>query len=382
MARAMAETGRPVWVAVSGPVVRVPEDFPCRVISLPAPRGRGWRWLGFDGRQWLGARLARHWLGHLLEKRKPAYLYERYSLYGTAGEYLAKHWHVPRVLEVNALLSEESSTRLHFPTRARAVERRVMSEAPALAAISAVMKSRLEAVIGPAPERIFVSPMGIDPRKFHPHAEPAATEGLFPALAGQARRFLVGYIGSFNHYHRPAWLLDLAEALRSREIPAGIVVIGGPAAKVERHRDRARRRGLEGRLRYLGEVDHDRLPGWLASFDLAVVPGASEQSSPTKIVEAGAVGVPQVMPDTPPIRHLAPGLGPQAFFPPGDLGAFTGRVVDSLRCLDDRLREARAEAPRFAAEHSWACRAREALDRLRALDQEGRFSPIGNGTFR
>lgn len=361
MARAFAALGREVWLAVSGRVDGSPPDFPCRIVPLPVPSGRSARWLGYDGRHWLGSRRATRRLMRQMVEVEHYDIYERYSLYAATGEALARRFGLRRVVEVNAFLSEESRGRLHFPGRARAVERRLLGDAPALTAISVVMRDRLVEELGVPPVRIQVSPMAIDPDRFHPGVRPfPEARPLCGPGAGEAG-FVVGYVGSFNHYHRPGWLIDLAEALEAKGIRATLVVIGGPSQKVERHRAEARERGVAGRIRYLGELAHEALPAWMAAFDLAVVPGAAPQSSPTKIIEAAAVGVPQVVPDTRPIRYLLEGLGDWAFFPPEDRVAFGERVAGVLERLSERRQEARSLAPQVAARHSWSSRAREIL---------------------
>ncbi len=360
MARAFAELGEEVWLAVSGPVGDPPPGFPCRVISLPTVGGWIGRRLGFDLRLWLGARRAASALRDALNEATPWAVYERHSLYGTCGRRLAARLALPRVLEVNALLADEARTRLHFPRLGAALEAASLRSAPRLAAISITMKHRLESKLGIPPERIFVSPMGIHTERFHPAVRGIDLRGRLGLADGP----LIGYVGSFNHYHRPGWLQDLAEALQTRGIPGSLVVIGGPAQKVERHRDQARRRGLMDRIAYVGEVAHDQLPEWLASLDLSVVPGAAPHSSPTKIVEAAALALPQILPDYPPVRYLVGDGGDEAFFPPENQEAFIERTIGALGRLDRLRQSARSLAPAMAERHSWKARAAEILDAL------------------
>ena len=230
------------------------------------------------------------------------------------------------------------------------------------------MKHRLEAELGIPSQRVFVSPMGIDPARFHPEVQGIDLRIRLRLPTGP----LLGYVGSFNHYHRPGWLLDLAEALQARSLQASLVVIGGPPAKVERHREEARRRGLGERIAYVGEVAHDELPEWLASLDLAVVPGAAPHSSPTKIVEAAALALPQILPDYPSVRYLVGDVGAETFFPPEDRVAFIERTVAALGRLERLRLEARSRGPAMAERHSWKGRAREILE---TLHQQARLRP-------
>lgn len=366
LARAFTRLGYPVWVATSGPVESAASDCPFRVLPLPSfAEGGVGRWLGFDGRRMVGSLAARRALKKTIRHTRPLFIYERWSLYGAAGEALARRFRLPRVLEVNTLLSREARARLHFPRWAGRVERRVLLAAPRITAISPAMKDILVREIGVAPERILISPMGIDPLRFHPGVSGVARRRRVLGDCSAKTPFLLGYIGSFNSYHRPDWLLDLAAGLRDRGVAIRLVVIGGTPQKVERHRAEARRRGLDDVFVYLGALDHSELPEWLSALDLMVVPGAAAHSSPTKIVEAAACGVPQVIPDYPPIRFLVGELGEEVFFAPEDREGFVSRVEWTLGGLASAREKALRLAPAFAARHDWRRRAADILEAAR-----------------
>ena len=362
----MAALGERVIVATTAPAEPdEPPDCPFTVLRLPMPRGRVGRWMGYDARLWLGNWLAAKRLQREIRQKKPWAIYERLSIYGTTGTRLTKRHDLPRALEINAFISQESSTRLHFPKYAQEVERGVIKKAPWIAAISAVMQQQLISRLRIDPERILISPMGIDPARFHPNlAKPDFRELLKITEPIPASARLIGYVGSFNHYHRPAWLLDLAEGLEKRGIEAHIVAIGGASQKVKRHQEMARERGLDQKLHYLGALEHDVLPRWLASFDLMVVPGAAPQSSPTKIVEASAIGAPQIVPDYAPIRNLVNALGDWAFFEPESQSDFLEKVISALNRLPEIRQEAQDYAKIVVGDYSWKRRAEEIIEAL------------------
>ncbi|GEM_PF-1863635 len=398
MARALAALGERVVVASAGALDSEAKSdnlaqtgksaplAPCRaeacgfeILHMGGERTAARQWMdrrmGMDLRLAYGAWRARRQLDAWIRAHRPWAVYERLALYGAPGLDLALRRGFPCALEANAFLSEESRSRLHFPRLAARIERRTLRRAPAIAAISIVMKQWIAERCGVDPARILVSPMGIDPSRFHPDASPDAARRRMGELgiAAPPSGFLLGYVGSFNWYHRPEWLLDLAEGLRKRAIPFVLLVIGGDAAKVERQREEAGRRGIADSMRFLGQVEHDALPSWFAAMDLAVVPGAAPQSSPTKIVEAAAVGVPQIMPDLPAVRYLAGRLGGDFFFPSEQIEALIEATVRALGALEDRKRRAREHAAEFVREHSWQSRAAEILDALR---RQGNGTPL------
>jgi glycosyltransferase involved in cell wall biosynthesis len=62
--------------------------------------------------------------------------------------------------------------------------------------------------------------------------------------------------------------------------------------------------GLEDRIVLTGRVKHAEVPGLLAAMDLAVLPSAGDYTSPVKLFEFMACGVPPVAPDFGPIQEV------------------------------------------------------------------------------
>ncbi len=382
MARALARAGVKVVIATTADAEPdAPADPPFRVVRLGALRGRPARWIGFDLRRWWTARRAAAAVQRLFDSLRPAAVYERWSFFGGAGALRAARAGVPAAIEENALIAREMAGRLHFPRWVAAHERRTLRAAPAITAISAVMKQQLIQEAGCHPGRILISPMGIDPARFHPGVSPEPARRRLAELGvetGPGAGALIGYIGSLNYYHRPNWLLDLIAGLKARGIEARVALLGGDPHKIERLRARARERQIEGQFHFLGPRPHEELPAWFAAFDLTVIPGASPQSSPTKLVEALAIGAPTLAPDQPNIRDLAGELGEDFFFAPERPEAFIEAAANALRNLEALRERARRFAPQFARRHSWDARAADLLGLLglrAAPRRESPFSP-------
>lgn len=338
---------------------RPEENF--RAEKLPQPLSRK---LGIDGRYLLANFLARKPLLELARDFKPDAIYERSSLYFGSGEWLATKLGIPRVLEVNALLSEEQQTRLHFPGFAHQREARLIRRAAGVAAISNYMVKRLVALGRPASQtRPF--PMAVDPARFHPVEDPQERRR---ALGWAPDDIVLGYVGSMNHYHRPIWFMDLAEKLLRKGAPVRFLVVGGSASKIERFRGRLLRWVNEGRVHFEGSVPQEQLSSWLAAMDAILVPGAAPQSTPTKIFEAAAVGCPLLLPATEPIAELC---GPNAnyLFRPEDFNSFEDKVKAFLGDPSPFRTDAKALQEKVLAHHTWEQHARELADW---------FSELGN----
>ena len=140
------------------------------------------------------------------------------------------------------------------------------------------------------------------------------------------------------------------------------VIAGGMAADVARLRERTRGRA---KLRVEGFQPPARVPLYLAAADLGVVPNRSRpaisarHTSPLKVFEAMAVGLPLVASDLPSLREV---LGDEEawFVPPDEPGLLADGIRRAL--ADGAGRAERGERLRArAAEHTWDARAARLL---------------------
>ncbi|MBI1290552.1 glycosyltransferase [bacterium] len=297
---------------------RRPEEA-METVALPAPKAKI---MGHDGRYLLANWKAFEVLKAAAIRFGAEAIYERSALYFTAGERVARELGLPRLLEVNALLSEEQELRLHFPRLAHRGELSLVRGAQGIAAISGVMKRKLVEA-GCDPERVRPFPMAVDPRRF------ALTQGV-PNRRGElgwtGGEIVLGYVGSMNSYHLPNWFSDFAEKnLRRGESRLRFLVVGGSPSKVERHRERLRQWVDAGLVHFTGSVPQEEMAGWFLSMDAILVPGASPQSTPTKIFEGAALGRTMLLPATEPIRDLCGGDSP-ILFKAGDFPSFEDTV--------------------------------------------------------
>ena len=109
----------------------------------------------------------------------------------------------------------------------------------------------------------------------------------------------IGFVGSITEFTDLDLVLDLAQ-----ERPEWSFVMVGPArVSTAKLRD-------AGNVTFTGNVDYEAIDGYLASFDAAIIPyritPAIEVSSPLKVHEYLAHGLPVVSVDIPEVRDLAP----------------------------------------------------------------------------
>lgn len=281
-------------------------------------------------------------------------IYERYSLWSTAGVRAARQLDVPAVVEVNApLVAEQSEFRaLVLADDARAIEAEVFRTADALAVVSDELAAYVTAR-GAAAGRVHVIRNAVDTARFHPQVPPASVPGI-PDTA-----FVVGFSGSLKAWHGLDTLLPAFRALREVLPSAHLLVVGdGPRkAWVEGYAAAA---GLEDAITLTGWVGHDDLPGLIARMDVATAPYPAADGhyfSPLKLYEYLALGRPIVASHIGQTAQVLHGTDAALLVPPGDPAALTGALLTLAHDapLADRLaRNAAVEGRR----HDWTDNAR------------------------
>jgi glycosyltransferase involved in cell wall biosynthesis len=292
-------------------------------------------------------------------------IYERYSLWSTAGVRAAQRLGVPVVVEVNApLVAEQAEFRaLVLADEARSIEAEVFRRADAVSVVSDELAVYAVAR-GAAEGRVHVIRNAVDTAIFYPGVPPARVPGI-PDEA-----FVVGFSGSLKAWHGLDTLLPAFRALRDQVPSAHLLLVGeGPRKPwVEGYATGA---GLDGSITLTGWVGHHQLPGLIARMDAATAPypGADgHYFSPLKLYEYLAIGRPIVASRIGQTAQVLEGKDAALLVRPGDAEALTQSLV---RLAGDR--ELRQRLGRNAAiegrKHDWTDNARavEALARQGAL---------------
>ena len=273
---------------------------------------------------------------------EPDFLYERYAFGNAAGVLAAKRLGKPLVLEVNSPMVEElERTRgLSFPGLARRTERGVFRGADRVCVVTGVLRDRL-ADLGVAPERMVVTPNGVDLERYAYSDRAAARASARAELGLAGERVVLGFVGYYRAWHR----LDLAiDALRAPELrDALLVLIGEGPARAELE-TRAEAAGVRDRVVFAGPRPHDAIPTLLPAFDVALVPAINPYASPLKLFEYMAARLPCIAPDQPNLREVLAGDANALLIPPGDGSALLAAAA--RLAVDPALRERLGEAAR------------------------------------
>jgi glycosyltransferase involved in cell wall biosynthesis len=263
---------------------------------------------------------------------RPDALYERYNLYTPTGAWLRALTGVPVLLEVNAPMVAERSEHGGLALRALAdwTERLAWRSADHVLPVTRALARHVEAK-GVPDGRITVIPNGINLEHI-----PAPIPGDRPkARFGLDDKLVLGFIGFMREWHG----LDRVVELMGRpDAPTDLhlLLVGdGPArAGIEAQ---AQALGIADRLTITGFLPHNEVPAYLAAFDIALQPAATEYASPLKLFEYLQAGRAIVAPDQPNIREILTDDRNALLFDPAVPSSF-GNALLRL-CRDKALRE-------------------------------------------
>lgn len=274
-------------------------------------------------------------------------VYERYSLWSSAGMAHAARCGIPGILEVNAPLIDEQATHRNLVHRIEAerIAADVFTTASTVVAVSDGVADYVRSVAPSA--QVCVIGNGVDHRRFTPaaHRDTAVPVG----------RFVVGFAGTMKPWHGLELLLEAYRRFARECDDAHLLLVGeGPLrAGLAEHLDRI---GLARAATFTGAVDAERMPSLLAAMDVATAPYPARDDfyfSPLKVVEYMASGRPVVASAIGSILSVIEDGVSGLLHPPGDIAAMV-RLFGRLH-RDHGLRTRLGAAARAGvlARHTW-----------------------------
>lgn len=304
------------------------------------------------------------------QNHRPDFIYERASLYSTAGIRLARTLERPLILELNSPLAVEQSTyrATGLGDLAARSERWILSRADAVLAVSVPLREYAIS-LGAEPERVHVVPNSVNPELFHSDDSADPEVGRTPAGGP-----VLGFVGGLRPWHGVEVLPALVERLTGRYPDIRLVIAGDGPLRGELERD-ARERGIEQNVVFTGALPHEEIPAEIRRFDVALAPYPRLKHdfyfSPLKIFEYLACGVPVVaaglgqIPDI--VRDGETGL----LYPPDEPEALLAACERLLEDPDLRESLGRAAAKDVHTHYTWDRNAERATELARALAARG-----------
>lgn len=181
---------------------------------------------------------------------------------------------------------------------------------------------------------------------------------------------LIGYVGTFMAlgYEKGVTALVRAMASVRAAYPSALLVcVGGPAELVPQYRKIAADAGVAEAARFVGHVRPPDAVKWMRACDALVIPLPNNDffafyTSPIKMFEYMATGVPIVASDLPSIREVL-SVETALFARPADEVSLAEQICRTLASPEAAARRA-AAAREAVTRYSWRSRARTVLSRI------------------
>lgn len=296
-----------------------------------------------------GLRLKRRFENH-----RPDFIYERASLYATAGVSLARELERPLVLELNSPLAVEQTTyrATGLGELAARAERWTLARADAVLAVSGSLRDYAVS-LGADPERVHVVPNGVDPGTFYP-GEPGPETRERWGLLGDGP--VLGFVGGLRPWHGVEVLPAVLGRLRLAHPDAQLVVAGDGPLRRELERD-VRERRLEDAAVFTGSLPHEEVAALIRHFDVALAPYPRPEHdfyfSPLKLFEYMACGVPVVAAGLGQISEIVRDGETGLLYPPDEPDALVEACHRLLSDPDLRRRLGSAAAKEVRDRYTW-----------------------------
>lgn len=296
--------------------------------------------------------VARKWRPDVLHAHSPV-------LDAMAAQRVADKLGLPLVYEIRAFWEDAAvgngtGTEGSLKYRAtRALETRAVRKADAVAVICDGLKRDLVAR-GVEPDKIFVSPNGVDLELF---GEPLPYDQELAAGLDIAGAETIGFIGSFYDYEGLDGLIEAMPALVAARPGMQLVLVGGGPMDAAL-RAQAGASPVADRIHFVGRVPHEEVERYYSVIDVLVYPRKhmrlTDLVTPLKPLEAMAQRRLVAASDVGGHRELIRDGDTGTLFAPDDPAALAGAVA-RLFADRDRWDGRRARARAFVEEErNWA----------------------------
>ena len=219
-------------------------------------------------------------------------VHSHYWLSSWVGRALSEALGTPHVVTFHTLglIKMQSRAGEIEPPERQIVEREAMATADRIIAFSGHERDAMVRLYGADADRITLVPCGVDLAKFRPLDQKEVRKQL--GLNGEK---VLLYVGRMEPLKGLDLLVEAAAQLDTGE-EVRMVVVGGDAdggKDLNRVRQLAKQRQVEGLFDFVGLVDHDELPLYYNAADVCIVPSYYESFGMVAL-ESMACGTPVV----------------------------------------------------------------------------------------
>lgn len=216
--------------------------------------------------------------------------------------------------------------------------KRVLAAATAVTSDAEVMTQRL-IELGTSPDRVVTFPMGVDRRVFHPACDRGGTgPRIFSSRKLEAVYDVQTIVAAF-----PSVV---------KQEPDATLTIAGKGDLASKIREMAARTVPGGSVRFVGHVEHKRLPRLLGENDIYVSMSRSDTTS-VSLLEAMACGLFPIVSNIPANAEWINDGENGVLVPVGDAARLTEAIVEAWRHPERRETAARLNGKLIASRADW-----------------------------
>jgi glycosyltransferase involved in cell wall biosynthesis len=306
-----------------------------------------------------------------LHHRSLSFIYQRYSANNFAGVKLARTLRVPFIIEYNGSelwVHRHWGKPLPHEALAEQIELANLRGAHVVVVVSQALKDEL-VVRGIEAAKILVNPNGVDPERYSPTVDGGEVRRRY----GLVDKIVVGFIGTFGHWHGTEVLADAFGALLAQHpqyrSKVHLLLIGD-GVRMPQVKENLAKHGIAEQVTLAGVVPQTEGPRYLAACDILASPhvpnpdGSVFFGSPTKLFEYMAMGKGIVASDLAQIGEILRHNKTAWLVKPGDEQA----LRQGLKALieDAALRSRLGENARqtVVANYTWRAHTQRIIEKL------------------
>ncbi len=293
--------------------------------------------------------------------REVDWVYERGALLQAMG-WVFQRQGVPWILETNSLQWKEAAEdreSLVLRNIARRIEFWSYRACDVVVPVSTTLRDLL-VERGIDPDKTVVMPNGVNTSKFDPdgYVDDRSYERRRPH---RAETFTIGFVGALSEWQALPLLFRAVTDLREEGLNLGVTVIGDGHAR-RKWEEEANRLGLRDAVRFMGRQPHDRVPAYIADFDVGYsgpvrLGTGNMYMSPLKLYEYLAMATPIVAAAYEDAQRLIDESGAGFLFEPENVEDLKRALQNAYKTSEESLRHQGQEGRNLVcAEHSWEAR--------------------------
>lgn len=236
-------------------------------------------------------------------------------------------------------------------------EHRAYNNIPKFVATTQAVKNDLEKHFEIPQKNIVLARNGVNIEKFQTLAQEHIN--LYQEFTISENSYIISYSGSFKWWKGINTLLESMILLKEKNIH--LILMGGTENEIKEIKTYTEKNGIQNLIHFTGYINHDKMTKILAQSHLAVIPNNKSEeglkyTSPMKLFEYMAVGVPFISSRLPSIKEIIPEEQLSIYFEPENSQDLAQKIQYTIS--DEQLLEKiHKESLSLVSQYTWKNRA-------------------------